>query len=449
MWCLKPPRCMSLVVWDVMPVDGREESSAVCSTSQQSRTSPRPPVNLHQSGRLHLKAVDLREMCAHTENLLGAELPLPTAAVYKDCLVQRKTITGLALMACGSSTDSDCTFEGDYAVPPLPVTEGMQHIRIMEGVSRSLPSSPLLTHQTIGMRLQPMKKLTATPVHEDVKFVVHKLQCQTVVLSCVPAAAPVSARNSDKVCPGAWRPGLRGHVVLNRPCEAALDKALIQVTSVGLPRCGDAVHVSLRCSQVKRACVSRPGSVALAFHVNKLCNHGLRLATESVASETCGDFFCFLLKSKPAVLQKPHRACSPLPPSVAPSLPKKKKSVQPGTDQQVISRRRSTATSSPSVLTQRREVPEFAAREELLIWVLTSCMAVAPACGPFPRDLCQAETGRGVRVSGRSCRAAMSSRLLRTFSFFKQLVDFCCSMCVSSMSLMFLKRSSGGACGST
>nr|XP_023692772.1 protein TANC2-like isoform X3 [Paramormyrops kingsleyae] len=36
----------------------------------------------------------------------------------------------------------------------------MQHIRIMEGVSRSLPSSPLLTHQTISVRLQPIKKLT-------------------------------------------------------------------------------------------------------------------------------------------------------------------------------------------------------------------------------------------------------------------------------------------------
>ncbi|KAI1884144.1 hypothetical protein AGOR_G00223420 [Albula goreensis] len=60
----------------------------------------------------------------------------------------------------GSSTDSDCAFEGDYTVPPLPVTEGMQHIRIMEGVSRSLPSSPLLTHQAISMRLQPMKRLT-------------------------------------------------------------------------------------------------------------------------------------------------------------------------------------------------------------------------------------------------------------------------------------------------
>ncbi|XP_034717319.1 protein TANC2 isoform X3 [Etheostoma cragini] len=61
----------------------------------------------------------------------------------------------------GGSIDSDCAFEGDYAVPPLSMTEGMQHIRIMEGVSRSLPSSPLLTHQTISVRLQPVKKLTA------------------------------------------------------------------------------------------------------------------------------------------------------------------------------------------------------------------------------------------------------------------------------------------------
>lgn len=60
----------------------------------------------------------------------------------------------------GGSIDSDCAFEPDYAVPPLSVTEGMQHIRIMEGVSRSLPSSPLLTHQTISVRLQPVKKLT-------------------------------------------------------------------------------------------------------------------------------------------------------------------------------------------------------------------------------------------------------------------------------------------------
>ncbi|XP_048053768.1 protein TANC2 isoform X3 [Megalobrama amblycephala] len=35
----------------------------------------------------------------------------------------------------------------------------MQHIRIMEGVSRSLPSSPLLSHQALNMRLQPLKRL--------------------------------------------------------------------------------------------------------------------------------------------------------------------------------------------------------------------------------------------------------------------------------------------------
>lgn len=64
------------------------------------------------------------------------------------------------LPPAGGSIDSDCAFEGDYALPPLSMTEGMQHIRIMEGVSRSLPSSPLLTHQTISVRLQPIKKLT-------------------------------------------------------------------------------------------------------------------------------------------------------------------------------------------------------------------------------------------------------------------------------------------------
>ncbi|XP_071392879.1 protein TANC2-like [Centroberyx affinis] len=46
------------------------------------------------------------------------------------------------------------------------MTEGMQHIRIMEGVSRSLPSSPLLTHQTISVRLQPVKKLTGESSQE-------------------------------------------------------------------------------------------------------------------------------------------------------------------------------------------------------------------------------------------------------------------------------------------
>ncbi|KAM9493182.1 protein TANC2 isoform 2-T2 [Clarias gariepinus] len=59
----------------------------------------------------------------------------------------------------GTPGDGECVFEGDYAVPPLPVTEGMQHIRIMEGVSRSLPSSPLLSHQALSMRLQPLKRL--------------------------------------------------------------------------------------------------------------------------------------------------------------------------------------------------------------------------------------------------------------------------------------------------
>nr|XP_021329171.1 protein TANC2 isoform X5 [Danio rerio] len=57
------------------------------------------------------------------------------------------------------SVEGECVFEGDYAVPPLPVTEGMQHIRIMEGVTRSLPSSPLLSHQALNMRLQPIKRL--------------------------------------------------------------------------------------------------------------------------------------------------------------------------------------------------------------------------------------------------------------------------------------------------
>ncbi|XP_019478937.1 protein TANC2-like isoform X3 [Meleagris gallopavo] len=59
----------------------------------------------------------------------------------------------------GTSTENDCAFEADYAIPPLPVTEGMQQFRIMEGMSRSLPSSPLLTHQSISVRLQPVKKL--------------------------------------------------------------------------------------------------------------------------------------------------------------------------------------------------------------------------------------------------------------------------------------------------
>ncbi|XP_058531295.1 protein TANC2 isoform X3 [Ochotona princeps] len=66
----------------------------------------------------------------------------------------------------GISTESDCAFEPDYAVPALAVSEGMQHIRILEGVSRSLPSSPLLTHQSISVRLQPVKKLTGDAEQE-------------------------------------------------------------------------------------------------------------------------------------------------------------------------------------------------------------------------------------------------------------------------------------------
>lgn len=66
----------------------------------------------------------------------------------------------------GTSTENDCAFEPDYAIPPLAVTEGMQHIRIMEGMSRSLPSSPLLTHQSISVRLQPVKKLTGKDLNK-------------------------------------------------------------------------------------------------------------------------------------------------------------------------------------------------------------------------------------------------------------------------------------------
>ncbi|XP_067343234.1 protein TANC2 isoform X8 [Channa argus] len=93
----------------------------------------------------------------------------------------------------GGSIDSDCAFEGDYAVPPLSMTEGMQHIRIMEGVSRSLPSSPLLTHQTISVRLQPMKKLTA-PLRKA-KFVESPRIPQSVLGS--PTHTSTSAKNPD------------------------------------------------------------------------------------------------------------------------------------------------------------------------------------------------------------------------------------------------------------
>lgn len=66
-------------------------------------------------------------------------------------------------------------------MPPLSMTEGMQHIRIMEGVSRSLPSSPLLTHQTISVRLQPMKKLTGKDAAGD-RGVTHSAGFEVVVI---------------------------------------------------------------------------------------------------------------------------------------------------------------------------------------------------------------------------------------------------------------------------
>ncbi|XP_063750126.1 protein TANC2 isoform X2 [Eleginops maclovinus] len=100
----------------------------------------------------------------------------------------------------GGSLDSDCAFEGDYAVPRISMTEGMQHIRIMEGVSRSLPSSPLLTHQTISVRLQPVKKLTA-PLRKA-KFVESPRIPQSELGS--PTHTSTTAKNPDldTYCPG-------------------------------------------------------------------------------------------------------------------------------------------------------------------------------------------------------------------------------------------------------
>ncbi|XP_051959100.1 protein TANC2-like isoform X2 [Xyrauchen texanus] len=62
----------------------------------------------------------------------------------------------------GGSIDSDCAFEADYAIPPISMAEGLQHIHMMEGSSRSLPSSPLLTHQIVSSRLPPMRKVFVT-----------------------------------------------------------------------------------------------------------------------------------------------------------------------------------------------------------------------------------------------------------------------------------------------
>ncbi|KAK2522294.1 Tanc2 [Columba livia] len=98
----------------------------------------------------------------------------------------------------GTSTENDCAFEPDYAIPPLPVTEGMQHIRIMEGMSRSLPSSPLLTHQSISVRLQPVKKLTA-PLRKA-KFVESPRIPESELGSPTLPAAP--KLDVDAFCPG-------------------------------------------------------------------------------------------------------------------------------------------------------------------------------------------------------------------------------------------------------
>lgn len=92
---------------------------------------------------------------------------------------ERLTLVSFPSHPAGGSIDSDCAFEPDYAVPPLSMTEGMQHIRIMEGVSRSLPSSPLLTHQTISVRLQPVKKLTGKIPQES-----HALSQSSRVVTC-------------------------------------------------------------------------------------------------------------------------------------------------------------------------------------------------------------------------------------------------------------------------
>ncbi|XP_077169917.1 protein TANC2 isoform X4 [Paroedura picta] len=98
----------------------------------------------------------------------------------------------------GSSAENDCAFESEYALPSPPVPEGMQHIRIMEGVSRSLPSSPLLTHQSISVRLQPMKKLTA-PLRKA-KFVESPRIPESELGSPTLSSAP--KLDLDTFCPG-------------------------------------------------------------------------------------------------------------------------------------------------------------------------------------------------------------------------------------------------------
>ncbi|CAL8263657.1 unnamed protein product [Arctogadus glacialis] len=103
----------------------------------------------------------------------------------------------------GGSIDSDCAFDGDYGVPPLSMAEGMQHIRIMEGVSRSLPSSPQLAHQAVNVRLQPVKKSTA-PLRKA-KFVESPRIPESELGS--PTHTSATAKNPDL---DAYRPGESG-----------------------------------------------------------------------------------------------------------------------------------------------------------------------------------------------------------------------------------------------
>ncbi|XP_015741243.1 protein TANC2 isoform X13 [Coturnix japonica] len=98
----------------------------------------------------------------------------------------------------GTSTENDCAFDADYAIPPLPVTEGMQQFRIMEGMSRSLPSSPLLTHQSISVRLQPVKKLPA-PLRKA-KFVESPRIPESELGS--PTLSSAQKLDVDAYCPG-------------------------------------------------------------------------------------------------------------------------------------------------------------------------------------------------------------------------------------------------------
>ncbi|XP_069094099.1 protein TANC2 isoform X1 [Pleurodeles waltl] len=104
------------------------------------------------------------------------------------------------------SAENDCAFEPDYPIPPLPVSEGMQHIRIMEGVSRSLPSSPLLTHQSISARLQPVKKLTV-PLRKA-KFVESPRIPESELGSPVLTSAKKLDDDDDAYCPDETEPEL-------------------------------------------------------------------------------------------------------------------------------------------------------------------------------------------------------------------------------------------------